>query len=68
MKALKTKDLRDKSVLELEKMLAKERAHLYETRRKLVFREIKDVSSVHQIRHNIARILTLITEKKGGGD
>jgi ribosomal protein L29 len=47
-------------------MLDKERAALYEDRRKLVFREDKDVNVVKNRRHNVARILTLITEMKQG--
>jgi ribosomal protein L29 len=66
MKALSTKDLRSKSLEDLQKMLDKERAALYEDRRKLVFREDKDVNVVKNRRHNVARILTLITEMKQG--
>lgn len=63
MKALKPSDLREKTVQELQELLEKEQAALYETRRKLVFREIKDVNSVREHRHNIARIHTIIGEK-----
>lgn len=68
MKALKTKDLRDKSVPELEQLVAEERAALYKARRDLVFRQMTDVASLKVRRHNIARLLTLISEKKRGGD
>ena len=68
MKATKASDLRDKSVPELEQLLAEERAALYRARRDLVFRQITDTASLKVRRHNIARILTLITEKKQGGD
>lgn len=66
MKELKAKELRDKDVPELEKMLDEERAALYKARRDLVFRRITDTSTLKARRHNIARILTLISEKKGG--
>ncbi len=66
MKALSTKELRSKSLEDLQTMLDKERAALYEDRRKLVFREDKDVNMVKNRRHNVARILTLITEMKRG--
>ncbi|MGI8924541.1 MAG: 50S ribosomal protein L29 [Fimbriimonadales bacterium] len=66
MKALKVNDLREKTVQELQELLEKERIALYDSRRKLVFREIKDVNLVREHRHNIARIMTLITEKKRG--
>ncbi len=66
MKDLKTKDLRDKSVPELEELVNQERAALYKARRDLVFRQMTDTASLKIRRHNIARLLTIITEKKGG--
>lgn len=67
MKEIKASDLRDKSVPELEVLLEQERASLYKARRDLVFRQITDTASLSARRHNIARILTVITEKKSGG-
>lgn len=67
MKSLKPKELREKNVPELEQLLAQERATLFKLRRDLVFRQVTDVSSIRVRRHNIARILTLISEKKRGG-
>lgn len=66
MKALNAKELRGKKLEDLQEMLNKERAALYEDRRKLVFREDKDTNVVKNRRHNVARILTLITEMKRG--
>jgi len=66
MKNLKSKELRDKSVPELEEMLLQEKASLYKARRDLVFRQMTDTASLKIRRHNIARINTVITEKKGG--
>lgn len=66
MKSLKPKELRDKSVPELEELLTQERAALYKARRDLVFRQMTDTASIKVRRHNIARIMTLIGEKKGG--
>jgi ribosomal protein L29 len=66
MKELKANDLRSKSVPELEEMLRTERASLYKARRDLVFRQITDTASLKARRHNIARILTVIHEKKRG--
>ncbi len=68
MKATKPASLREKSVPELQEMLEQERASLYKARRDLVFRQTTDVASLKQRRHNIARILTVISEKKRGGD
>ena len=60
--------MREKSVPELQQMLEQERAALYKARRDLVFRQTTDVSSLKLRRHNIARILTVINEKKRGGE
>ena len=68
MKATKAAELREKSVPELEDLIEQERAALYKDRRDLVFRQITDVSCLKTRRHNIARILTGINEKKRGGD
>ena len=65
MKDLKAKDLRGKSVPELEEMLLKERQDLFTARRDLVFRRITDTASLKVRRHNIARIMTVIGESKG---
>ena len=66
MKDTKTSDLREKSVPELEQLVLDERANLYKARRDLVFRRITDTASVKIRRHNIARMMTLIAEKKRG--
>lgn len=68
MKALKANELRDKSVPELEELVKGERASLYRARRDLVFRQTTDIASLKTRRHNIARLLTLINEKKRGGE
>lgn len=64
MKNLKAKELRDKSVEDLEAMVLAERAAMYKARRDLVFRQLTDISSFKVRRHNIARLLTVIGEKK----
>ncbi|MBS1719462.1 MAG: 50S ribosomal protein L29 [Armatimonadetes bacterium] len=66
MKEIKAKDLREKSVPELEEMVRQERAGLFRARRDLVFRQSTDTASMKTRRHNIARILTVIHEKKQG--
>jgi ribosomal protein L29 len=68
MKELKPADLREKSVPELEAMVEIEKANLYKARRDLVFRQTTDIASLKGRRHNIARILTIITEKKRGAN
>ena len=66
MKDTKTSDLRDKSVPELEQLVRDERANLYKARLDLVFRRITDTASVKVRRHNIARMMTIIADKKRG--
>jgi ribosomal protein L29 len=66
MKDLKTKELRDKTVPELEAVLREEKAALYKARRDLVFRQTTDTTGLKVRRHNIARLHTLIAEKKRG--
>ena len=66
MKALSTKELRGKKLEDLQNLLDKERGALFEDRRKLAFREGKDTNVVKNRRHNVARILTIITEMKRG--
>ena len=66
MKDLKPTELRDKSVPELEELVNQERAALYKARRDLVFRQMTDTASLKIRRHKIARMLTIIAEKKGG--
>ncbi len=66
MKSLKAKELRDKSIADLEALVNEERAALYKSRRDLVFRQLTDTASVKVRRHNIARILTVISEKQRG--
>ena len=66
MKDLKANELRDKSVPELEEMVRQERADLYKARRDLVLRQLTDTASLKVRRHNIARLFTVIEEKKRG--
>ena len=66
MKDIKTKDLATKSVEELEEMLLNERAALYKSRRDLVFRQNSDTTGIKIRRHNMARILTMMSQKKRG--
>ena len=68
MKDNKTVDLRKLTVPELEEAVREERANLYRARRDLVFRRLTDTASIKTRRHNIARMMTMITEKKRGSD
>ena len=65
MKNLKAKELREKSVAELEQLVTEEQAAMYKARRDLAFRQLTDTASFKVRRHNVARILTVLTEKRG---
>ena len=67
MKGLKAAELRSKTIEELESMVADERAALYQARRDFVFRQTTDTAGKKTRRHNIARIMTVITEKQKEG-
>jgi large subunit ribosomal protein L29 len=67
MKALKCADLLGKSIVELQGLVAEERAALYKTRRDFVFRQTTDTAGKKTRRHNIARIMTVITQKQKEG-
>ncbi len=64
MKALDLKELRGNSLEELETSLRQQQADLYTARKDLVFRRVTDTSSMKIRRHNIARIHTIMSEKK----
>jgi large subunit ribosomal protein L29 len=64
MKNLKPADLRAKTLEELQALVAAEQAALFKTRRDFVFRQTTDTAGQQTRRHNIARIMTVITEKQ----
>ena len=64
MKQTKASDLRGKTAEELQTLIADEKAAMYKTRRDMVFRQSTDTAGLKTRRHNIARILTVLTEKE----
>jgi large subunit ribosomal protein L29 len=64
VKSTKASDLRGKTVEELQTLIADEKAAMYKTRRDMVFRQSTDTAGLTTRRHNIARILTVLTEKE----
>ena len=64
MKGIKPADLRAKKVEELKEMVDAEKAALYKARRDLMFRQITDTASLKVRRKNVAKILTVISEKE----
>ena len=56
---MKIKDLREKSEVELERLLADSRNKLRELRFRIAAKQLGDVREVRQVRRTIAQILTL---------
>ncbi len=59
--------LRNLSDPELADELAKERARLFQLRRENTTRQLDNTSAIGNSRKNIARILTLMTERQQAG-
>ena len=56
------KEVKSKSANELRRMLAEERATLYDLRLKMSVNQLKDVRSIRKTRGNIAQILTRLNQ------
>jgi len=61
---MKTKELRQKSEKELQKLLQGLRERLRKLRFDLVSGKVKNVREIRQTRKDIARILTILNERK----
>ena len=61
---MKAKELRQKSEGELQKLLQELRANLRKLRFDLASGKVKNVREIRQIRKDIARILTILNERK----
>ncbi|MFN4033289.1 MAG: 50S ribosomal protein L29 [Fimbriimonadales bacterium] len=64
MKPLKPEQLRRMTIAELQKELDNLRNEQYRTRVQKTITELKDKDSIRQLRRNIARIQTIINEKR----
>ena len=64
MKPLKTDQLRRMSLAELQKELDNLRTEQYRTRVQKTIGQLKDTDSMRQLKRNIARIMTIINEKR----
>lgn len=61
---MKTKELREKSIGELEKLLFEKEELVRKTRFDISTRQAKDNRKLRNSKREIARIITLINEKK----
>jgi large subunit ribosomal protein L29 len=64
MKPLKPEQLRRMTLPELQKELDNLRTELYRTRVRKTVGQLKDTDSMKQIKRNIARIQTILNEKR----
>lgn len=62
---MKTNELREKSEKELKRLLVFEREKLRDLRFKVSQRQLKNLRAVRSIKRNVARLLTMLKEKKG---
>lgn len=60
---MKVQELRQKSKEELQKLLADSREHLRSLKFDLASGKVKNVREIRQIKKDIARILTLFSQK-----
>jgi large subunit ribosomal protein L29 len=65
--APKTAELRNKTVEELMVIVRELKAELFDTRSKIATRQIEDNNKSRRLRRQIARILTVLNEKKTVG-
>ncbi len=61
---MNAKELKEKTIEELKKILAENRENLFKLKQEIFNRKLKKVSEMKRIRHLIARILTIIQEKE----
>ena len=60
---MKVKDLRELSVEQLEKKLAELKSELFNLRFQLAINQLENPNRIPEVRHDIARVMTLLREK-----
>lgn len=61
---MNAKELKEKTIEELKKILAENRENLFKLKQEIFNRKLKKVSEVKKTRRLIARTLTIIQEKE----
>lgn len=64
MKALKATDLRSLSLEQLEQKGAELRSELFDARMKRATEQLQDTASLGRLRRDIARVETVLTQKR----
>lgn len=67
MKALKTSELQSLSISELERRSAELRDELFAARIRRATEQLEDTASLGQMRKNVARVETVLTQKREAG-
>lgn len=65
--AFKATELRNKTVEELTVFVRELKSELFDTRSKIATRQIEDNNKSRRLRRQIARVLTVLNEKKTAG-
>lgn len=60
---MKVKELRELSVEQLEKKLAELKGELFNLRFQLAINQLENPNRISEVRHDIARVMTLLREK-----
>lgn len=60
---MKLKELREKTAVELQRLLVESRNRLRELRFKLAAKQLADVREIRETRQTVARVLTLLGRK-----
>ncbi len=61
---MKIKELREKNIEELKKLLAEKTEHVQKVRFDLAAKQVKNTKEMKNAKRDIARILTLLREQK----
>jgi len=67
MKALKTSELRTLPLAELERKSVELRDQLFSARIRRATEQLEDTASLGQLRKNVARVETVLTQKREAG-
>lgn len=65
---LKSKDIREKTAVELQEELAKLRKELFESKMSFHSRKLENTSSLRELKKSIARINTILAERENEGE
>mgnify|MGYP000669322211 FL=1 len=68
MPSAKAQELRNLSVAELRQRIEEARRELFNLRLQLAMRQLENYKRIKEVRHDIARMLTILTEKQRQGE